>query len=96
MFNGSTSVTADFGSLAAAVADRVNAAAKTPVITKKELAKLKPKVLDLSKNSTNISNARNKVKEVRLAWLLWSILLGVLYLARQWKFLRTAGWQLFW
>lgn len=95
IFNGSKSVTVDFGPLAAAVADKVNAAAKSPVISKKELAKLKPKVLDLSKDSTNISDARNKVKEVTFAWLLWFVLLGVLYLLRQWKFLRTAGWQLF-
>ncbi len=59
MLNGSTSVKLDFGPLAAAVADKVNAAAKTAVLTKKELAKLKPKVLDLSKNSSKISNARN-------------------------------------
>lgn len=95
IFNGSKSVTVDFGPLAVAVADKVNAVAKSPVISKKELAKLKPKVLDLSNDSTNISDARNKVKEVTLAWLLWFIFLGVLYVLRQWKFLRTAGWQLF-
>ncbi len=30
-----------------------------------------------------------------MAWLFWFILLGVLYLLRKWKFLLTAGWQLF-
>lgn len=95
IFNGSKNVTVDFGPLAAAVADRVNAASKSPVINKEDLAKIKPKILDLSNGSTNISDARNRIKEVTLAWLLWFVLLGVLYLLRQWKFLRTAGWQLF-
>lgn len=94
MLDGAKSVTVDFGPLAAAVADKVNAAAKSPVISKKELAKLKPQVLDLSNQSKNISDARNKLKQVTLAWLFWFVLLGVLYLLKHWKFLRTAGWQL--
>lgn len=95
ILNGSKSVTVDFGPLANAVASKVNEAAKSTVISKKELAKLKPQVLDLSKQSNSISNARNKVAEVTLAWLFWLVLLGVLYLLKQWKFVRTAGWQLF-
>lgn len=95
ILNGSKSVTVDFGPLATAVATKVNEAAKSTVISKKELAKLKPQVLDLSKQSNSISNARNKVEEVTLAWLFWLVLLGVLYLLKQWKFVRTAGWQLF-
>lgn len=95
IFSGSQNVTVDFGPLARVVADRVNASAKSPVISNKELAKLKPKILNLSKDSTNISDARIKVKEVTLVWLLWLVLLGVLYLLRKWKVLRTAGWQLF-
>lgn len=95
ILSGSTSVTIDFGPLANAVATKVNEAAKSTVISKKELAKLKPQVLDLSKQSNNISDARNKVAEVTLVWLFWLVLLGVLYLLKQWKFVRTAGWQLF-
>ncbi len=95
ILSGSKSVTVDFGPLATAVAIKVNEAAKSTVISKKELAKLKPQVLDLSKQSSDISGARNKVKEVTLAWLLWLVLLGVLYLLKRWKFVRTAGWQLF-
>lgn len=49
----------------------------------------------LASTLNKISEARSKVKEVTLAWLLWFVLLGVLYLLRQSKFLRTAGWQLF-
>lgn len=95
ILSGSKSVTVDFGPLATAVATKVNEAAKSAVISEKELAKLKPQVLDLSKTSNNISTARNKVKEVTLSWLLWFVLLGVLYLLKRWKFVRTAGWQLF-
>lgn len=95
ILSGSKSVTVDFGPLATAVATKVNEAAKSVVISKKELAKLKPQVLDLSKQSNSIADARNKVAEVTLAWLFWLVLLGVLYLLRQWKFVRTAGWQLF-
>ncbi len=95
ILSGSKSVTVDFGPLATAVATKVNEAAKSEVISEKELAKLKPQVLDLSKASNNISSARNKVKGVTLSWLLWFVLLGVLYLLKRWKFVRTAGWQLF-
>lgn len=95
ILSGSKSVTVDFGPLATAVATKVNEAVKSPVISKKELAKLKPQVLDLSKQSNDISSARDKVKEVTLSWLLWLVLLGVLYLLKRWKFVRTAGWQLF-
>ena len=95
ILNGSSSVTVDFGPLAVAIADKVNAASKTQVISKKELAKIKPQTLDLSQQSKNISDARNKIKEVTLTWLLWLVLLGVLYLLIGWKVLRTAGWHLF-
>lgn len=94
IMDGSISVTVDLGPLAAAIADKVNAASQTPVISKNQLAKLKPQVLDLSKGSVNISEARTKIKDVTLAWLLWLVFLGVLYLLMQWKVLRTAGWQL--
>lgn len=95
ILNGSSSVTVDFGPLAVAIADKVNAASKTQVISKKELAKIKPQTLDLSQQSKNISDARNKIKEVALTWLLWLVFLGVLYLLIGWKALRTAGWHLF-
>lgn len=94
ILNGENSVKIDFVPLATTIADKVNAAAKSPVISKKELAKLKPQILDLSKQSKNISDARGKIKEVTLIWLLWLVLLGVLYLLKRWKVLGTAGWQL--
>ena len=91
---GSNSVTVNLGPLAVAVADKVNAAAHNSVIDKKELAQLKPQKLDLSKQSKSIADVRNKVKEAMLAWLFWFVFLGVLYLLKRWKFVRTAGWQL--
>lgn len=94
VMNGSKSVAVDFGPLAAAIADRVNSASKAPVISKNELAKLKPQVLDLSNGSMSISEARTKTRDVTLAWFLWIALLGVLYLLKRWNVLRTAGWQL--
>jgi hypothetical protein len=95
ILSGSKSVTVDFAPLAAAVAAKVNAAAKSQVIGNKELAKLKPKVLDFSKQARNISDARSKFVELMLIWVLWFVLLGVLYLLKGWQFLSTAGWQLF-
>lgn len=95
ILNGSSAVTVDFGPLAVAIADKVNAASKTQVISKKELAKIKPQTLDLSQQSKNISDSRNKIKEGTLTWLLWLVFLGVLYLLIGWKALRTAGWHLF-
>jgi len=94
ILNGSQSVKIDFVPLATAIADKVNVAAKSSIISKKELAKLKPQILDLSKQSKNISHARSEVKEVTVLWLLWLVLLGALYLFKQWKVLGTAGWQL--
>lgn len=95
ILNGSSSVQVDFTKLATLVADEVNKASNSTVITKKELAKLKPKTLDLGKQSKVVNNVRNRITEVMLSWLLWLILLGVLYLLKRWKVLRTAGWQLF-
>lgn len=95
ILNGSSSVTVDFGPLAVAIADKVNATSKTQVISNKELAKIRPQTLDLSQKSKNISDARNKIKGVTLTWLLWLVFLGVLYLLIGWKVLRTAGWHLF-
>jgi len=94
ILNGSQSIKIDFVPLATAIADKVNVAAKSSIISKKELAKLKPQILDLSKQSKNISHARSEVKEVTVLWLLWLVLLGALYLFKQWKVLGTAGWQL--
>lgn len=95
ILNGSSSVKIDFTKLATLVADEVNKASNSVVITKKELAKLKPKTLELGKQSKVVNNVRNRIAEVMLSWLLWLILLGVLYLLKGWKVLRTVGWQLF-
>lgn len=95
ILNGSSSVKVDFTKLATLVADKVNEASKSTVINKKELAKLKPQTLDLAKQSKVVVKVRNKIKEVTLAWLLWLVLLGVIFLLKGWKVLRTAGWQLF-
>ncbi len=95
ILNGSSSVKVDFSKLATIVANAVNRASNSVVISKKELAKLKPKTLQLGKQSKIVNNVRNWIAEVLLAWLIWLILLGVLFLLKRWKVLRTAGWQLF-
>jgi len=94
VLNGSETVTVDFGPLATKVADVVNAAAGQPVISKKELAKIRPQEINLSKQARNFSSVRNRIWEVMLAWALWLIFLGVVYLFKKWKILGTAGWQL--
>lgn len=95
ILNGSSSVEIDFSKLATIVANAVNKASDSVVISKKELAKLKPKTLDLGKQSRVINNVHSRIAEVMLSWILWLILLGVLYLLKRWAVVRTAGWQLF-
>lgn len=95
VLNGSSSVQVDFTKLATIVANSVNKASNSVVISKKELAKLKPKTLDLGKQSKVVNNVQTRIDEVMLCWLLWFVLLGVLYLLKRWGVLRTAGWQLF-
>ncbi len=95
ILNGSSSVEIDFSKLATIVANAVNKASNSDVISKKELAKLKPKTLNLGKQSKVINSVHSRIVEVMLCWILWLILLGVLYLLKRWKVLRTAGWQLF-
>lgn len=95
ILNGDSSVQIDFSKLARLAADEVNKASNSVVITKKELAKLKPTTLKLGKQSRTLTNVRDRIREVALAWLLWLILLWVLFLIKGWKILRTAGWQLF-
>ncbi len=95
ILKGSNSVKVDFSKIASLVASKVNEASKSRVISQKELAKIKPQTLDLSKQSQAVVNVHNKIKEVMLAWILWLILLAVLYLLTGWRVLRTAGWHLF-
>lgn len=95
ILNGDSSVQIDFSKLARLAADEVNKASDSVVITKKELAKLKPTTLKLGKQSKTLADVRDRIREVALAWLLWLILVGVLYLLKGWRVLRTTGWQLF-
>lgn len=95
ILNGSNSVKVDFSKIASLVANKVNETSKSTVISQKELAKIKPQTLDLSKQSQAVVNVRNRIKEVMSAWILWLILLAVLYLLIGWRVLRTAGWHLF-
>ncbi len=94
ILNGASSVTVDFGPLATTVAEKVNAISGSPVVSKEDLAKLKPQVIDLSKQAIDFSNVKNRLAEVILVWMIWLLFLGVIYLLRKWKVLRTAGWQL--
>ena len=95
ILNGSSSVKVDFTKIATLIASKVNEAANNTVISVKDLAKIKPQTLDLSKQSKVVVNVHDKIRMIMLAWFLWLILLGVLFLLKGWKVLRTAGWQLF-
>lgn len=95
ILNGSSSVKVDFTKIATVIANRVNEAANSTVISVKDLAKIKPQTLDLSKQSKVVVNVHDKIRMIMLAWILWLLLLGVLFLLKGWKIVRTAGWQLF-
>jgi hypothetical protein len=92
--HGSSSVTVDFSKIANFVAAKVNAAAKETLIKQKDLESLKPTVIDLSKQSKNIVNAKSKLRLALLIWVLWVLLLAVNFLLRGSVVLRTAGIQL--
>lgn len=94
IISGSSSVKIDFSQIAAQVSAKINAAAKSTVISKKELAKVKPYILDLGKQSRVIKNVHSRVELVLLAWILWLLLLGALFLLKGIKVFRTAGGQL--
>ncbi len=92
--NGAPSVAVDFSKLANLVASKVNATAKESVIKEKDLASIKPTVIDLSKQSKNITDVKNKLQLGLLIWILWFLLLGVGAMLRGPIVLRTAGFQL--
>lgn len=95
ILDGSKSVKVDFTKIATLVAGKINDASESTVISQKDLAKIKPQVWDLSKQSGTVISAHNRLREVLLTWILWLIFLGVLYLFIGWRMLRTAGWHLF-
>lgn len=95
ILSGSNSVKVDFSSLANQVAARVNGAAKTTVISKKDLQGVVFTTLDLSKQSEAIANIKNVLHLALLLWLLWIVLVGLLFLLKGRKVIQTAGVQIF-
>ena len=92
--DGAPSVTVDFSKIANVVATKVNAAAKSTVISQKDIASLKPTVLDLSKQSKNITNIKSKIHLALLIWVLWLLLVLLGFWLRGIKAVRTFGFQL--
>ncbi len=92
--NGSPSLSVDFSKIAAMVATKVNAAANETVIKQQNLDSLKPTLVNLSKQTKNITDVKNKLHLGLMIWLFWLLLLAVNFLIRGRVVLRTAGIQL--
>ena len=92
--SGAPSVAVDFSKIAALIASKVNAAANESVIKQKDLDSIKPTVVDLSKQSKNITDIKDKLRQGLLIWLVWFLLIAVSFLLRGPPVLRTAGLQL--
>jgi len=89
--NGESSVNIDFTPIAALIADKVNEAAKSRVISKKILSDIKPTSIDLSKQSTTIRKVKNLLHQALFIWVLWLALLIGLFLLIGRRILRTFG-----
>jgi hypothetical protein len=92
---GDKSVKVDFSHIVEIAASKINAASKKTVIKKKELAKIKPTTLDLSKQSKVVKKVRDYLHLSLLLWVFWLVLLLLGYLLRGKKIVRTFGLQLF-
>jgi hypothetical protein len=94
VLNGSSSVTVDFSDLANQVAAKINAAAKSTVITKANLEEVVPATLDLSEQSETIANVKKVIHLSLFLWVIWFALMGVLVLLKGRRVLQTSGIQL--
>ncbi|HUW87550.1 MAG TPA: hypothetical protein VMW30_04145 [Candidatus Paceibacterota bacterium] len=89
--SGASSVNVDFAPLATLVAEKVNEAAKSTVISKKILADIKPTSVDLSKQSTTIGKVKNLLRQGLFIWALWLVLLVRLFLLIGRRLMRIFG-----
>lgn len=89
--NGESSVNIDFTPVAALIAEKVNEAAKSRVISKKILSDIKPTSIDLSNQSTTVRKVKNLLHQALFIWALWLALLVGLFLLIGRRTLRTFG-----
>ncbi|MCX6429296.1 MAG: hypothetical protein NT152_07020 [Actinobacteria bacterium] len=94
VLNGDKSVSIDFSKVAGLVAKEINKAAKSTVVNTKDLDILKPKVIDISKESTVISDIRAKLRFGTYAWVLWAFIMSILFYLKRESVLKKAGRQL--
>ena len=90
---GSPSVSVDFSKIATAIASKVNVAAKSTVISNKDIANIKPTVLDLSKNSQKIVDIKSKIRLALVIWFIFVVLVALGYWLRGIKVFRAVGIQ---
>lgn len=91
---GSATVKVDFSQLATLIVAKVNAAAKSTVVAKKDLVDLKPTVLNIEEQSKVVAQTRSKLHTVMLLWVLWILLLVALFYLKGRAVMKTAGRQL--
>lgn len=89
--SGALSINVDFVPLATLIAEKVNEAAESTVISKRILADIKPTSIDLSKQSTTIGKAKNLLHQALFIWVLWLALLVGLFLLVGRRTLRIYG-----
>lgn len=89
--SGASAVYIDFAPIVDEVTTKVNESAKSTVISKKNLANLKPTVIDLSRQSKTITQVKKALHMALLVWVLWLLLLVGLYSLTGKRIIRTFG-----
>ena len=91
---GLETVEVDFSKLATLIAAKVNVAGKSKVISKKQIANLKPQVINIKAISKNYSDIHGALNTLMLAWVIWILLFVALFFLKGHSVLRTSGRQL--
>lgn len=91
VLSGASSVNVDFAPLATLVAEKVNETAKSTVISKKVLADIKPRSINLSQQSTSITKGNHLLRQTLFIWVIWLALLVGLFLLIGRRIMRIYG-----
>lgn len=94
VLSGASTVKVDFSRVVTLIATKVNEVAKSTVIKKSDLAKIKPTVVNIEKQSTVIARIRNSLRIAMLLWIAWIALMVALFYLRGKKVIKSAGMQL--
>ena len=91
---GSATVKVDFSQITTLIAEKVNTAAKSKIFSKKDLAELQSRVLNIEEQSKIYAQVHSNLRTAMLLWVAWVLLLVALFYLKGRAVLKTAGRQL--